>query len=153
VYLLDTNVLSALHRAIRGKADARVTAWLSTMDLGQCAISVINVMELEMGILRIGHRGDDRQANALRQWLEGRILPEFNTRILDVTQAVAVRCAHLHVPDPQPERDAMIAATALVHGMTLVTRNVADFARTGVDLLNPWQVTQVQESRRRYRAR
>ena len=75
----------------------------------------------------------------LRAWLELQVLPEFAARTLPVDAALAQRCARLHVPDKRGERDALIAATALVHGMTLVTRNLADFKPTGVTLLNPWE--------------
>lgn len=75
----------------------------------------------------------------MRSWLDGQVLTAFEGRILSVDGAVAVRCARLHVPDPRSERDALIAATALVHGMTVVTRNTADFETTGVALLNPWR--------------
>ena len=75
-------------------------------------------------------------------WIDHHILPEFADRTLSVDTAVALRCAPLHVPDPHPERDAFIAATALAHGMTVVTRNVNDFAPTGVPLLNPWDASQ-----------
>ena len=68
-----------------------------------------------------------------------RVQPEFAERTLSVDAIVALRCANLHVPDPRAERDALIAATALVHGMTVVTRNTADFEPTGVPLRNPWQ--------------
>jgi predicted nucleic acid-binding protein len=70
--------------------------------------------------------------------VDDQILPRFEDRILAVDTAVAQRCAHLHVPDPRAERDALIAATALVHGLTVVTRNVTDFGTAGVALLNPW---------------
>lgn len=94
-------------------------------------------MELEIGILRVEQR-DPAQGNLLRRWMESRVMPEFAERTLPVDTIVALRCARLHVPDPRAERDALIAATALVHGMRVVTRNVADFAATGVPLLNPW---------------
>ena len=94
-------------------------------------------MEIELGALLIGRR-DPAQGAVLRGWLEDRLLPTFASRILPVDTIIARRCARLHVPDPQPERDAMIAATALVHGMTVVTRNVADFKPSGVPVLNPW---------------
>jgi toxin FitB len=100
-------------------------------------ISTITLMELEAGVLLVQRRDADQGA-MLRAWLNGQVIPGFAGRILPVDDAVALRCAALHVPDPRPERDALIAATALVHGMTVVTRKVADFAPTGVALLNPW---------------
>jgi predicted nucleic acid-binding protein len=98
-------------------------------------------MELELGILTI-ERKDATQGAMLRSWLEQHVLPEFSGRTLPVDTAVALRCARLHVPDKRGERDALIAATALVHGMTVVTRNVADFKPTGVTLINPWGESQ-----------
>jgi predicted nucleic acid-binding protein len=94
-------------------------------------------MELETGILRLERR-DPRQGTALRTWLENAVLTAFNGRLLPVDIAVAQRCAALHAPDPRNDRDALIVATALVHGMTVVTRNTGDFEPTGVTLLNPW---------------
>jgi predicted nucleic acid-binding protein len=149
MYLLDTNVVSELHRAIRGKGDPHVTAWLASTGLATCYISVITLMELEIGVLRLERR-DMAQAMPLREWLEARVVPEFSERMLAIDETVARRCAALHVPHTRPERDAMIAATALVHGMTVVTRNTADFEATGVALLNPWQHASLQEAKTRY---
>lgn len=84
-------------------------------------------------------RRDRAQSVVLRAWLDSHVLPAFADRVLPIDTAVVRRCASLHVPDRQGERDALIAATALVHGMAVVTRNVADFAATGVALVNPWQ--------------
>ena len=95
-------------------------------------------MELELGILSI-ERKDATQGAVLRAWLEQQVLPEFSERTLPIDTAVAQRCARLHVPDKRGERDALIAATALVHGMAVVTRNVVDFLSTGVTTLNPWE--------------
>lgn len=95
------------------------------------------MMEIETGILQIERR-DPVQGAALRQWFERQVMPEFAARTLPVDTPVALRCARLHVPDRRSERDALIAATALVHGMTIVTRNVDDFAPTGVEIVNPW---------------
>jgi predicted nucleic acid-binding protein len=138
VFLLDTNVVSELRKSGSGRADTNVTAWASTIDASALYLSAINVLELELGVLQIERR-DSRQGAALRSWLDGQVLTAFEGRILSVDGAVAVRCARLHVPDPRSERDALIAATALVHGMTVVTRNTADFETTGVALLNPWR--------------
>ncbi len=137
MFLLDTNVVAELRKAGDGKADANVVAWLSSVDAATLYLSAITLMEIELGVLRIERR-DAAQGARLRAWMAHHILPEFLDRTLPVDAAVALRCASLHVPDPRSERDALIAATALVHGMTVVTRNVADFASPGVPLLNPW---------------
>jgi predicted nucleic acid-binding protein len=137
MFILDTNVISELRKAGDGKADANVVAWLSSVDAGTLYLSAITLMEIELGVLRIERR-DPLQGVKLRAWVDHRILPEFEDRTLSVDSAVALRCAPLHVPDPRPERDAFIAATGLVHGMTIVTRNLADFAPIGVPLVNPW---------------
>lgn len=136
-YLLDTNVVSELRRAKAGKADPRVTAWAESVPVASLFLSVITMLELEMGVLLIERR-DPAQGAILRAWFDGQVLPALSGRILAVDTAVARRCAKLHVPDPRSERDALIAATALTHGLTVVTRNVADFEPTGVGTLNPW---------------
>jgi predicted nucleic acid-binding protein len=138
VFVLDTNVLSELRKAGDGRADENVTAWLARQDAAAFFISAITLMELEIGILQVERR-DPPQGGRLRQWMDTRVLPAFAERALAIDTAVALRCARLHVPDPHSERDALIAATALVHGMTVVTRNVADFAATEVPLVNPWE--------------
>ena len=140
MFVLDTNVVSELRKARQGKADANVVAWSQSVDAAQLFVSAITIMELELGVLAI-ERKDAAQGALLRAWLEQHVLPEFADRTLSVDTAVAQRCARLHVPDRRGERDALIAATALVHGMTLVTRNIADFQPTRVDLLNPWEVS------------
>ncbi len=144
MFLLDTNVISELRKAGDGKADANVVAWLSSVDATTFYLSVVTLMEIELGILRVERRDPPRGAR-LRAWMDHHVLPEFADRILSVDTAVALRCAPLHVPDPRPERDAFIAATALAHGMTVVTRNLADFAPTGVPLLNPWEAPRERE--------
>ncbi len=138
MYVLDTNVLSELRKVRSGKADANVTAWAESVDAADLFISAITIMELELGVLSI-ERKDARQGALLRSWLEQHVLPEFSGRTLPVDMAVAQRCARLHVPDKRGERDAFIAATALVHGMAVVTRNMADFEPTEVTIVNPWQ--------------
>lgn len=137
MYVLDTNVVSELRKVRAGKADPNVVAWTARVDAADLFISAITVMELELGVLAV-ERKDVAQGAMLRTWLEQSVLPEFDGRTLPVDTAVAQRCARLHVPDRRSERDALIAATALVHGMTVVTRNVADFEATGVSLVNPW---------------
>jgi predicted nucleic acid-binding protein len=138
MYVLDTNVVSELRKVRLGRADARVAAWTDGVDAADLFVSAITIMELELGVLSI-ERKDAAQGALLREWLERLVLPEFAGRTLPVDTAVAQRCARLHVPDRRGERDALIAATALVHGMTMVTRNVADFQPTGVPILNPWE--------------
>ncbi len=136
--LLDTNVLSELRKVGTGRADVRVAAWAASVDAAQLYVSAISIMELELGVLAI-ERKDAAQGALLRTWLEAQVLPEFAQRTLAVDSAVARRCARLHVPDKRGERDALIAATALVHGMAVATRNVADFVATGVEIINPWE--------------
>jgi predicted nucleic acid-binding protein len=138
MYLLDTNVVSELRKIQAGKADCRVAAWEKTTDAETLFLSAVTVMELELGTLLM-ERKDSRQGTMLRSWLEKRVLSEFQDRILIVDYAVARRCAALHVPNPRPFRDSFIAATALVHGMTVVTRDASHFLGTGVEILNPWE--------------
>ncbi|SAK69805.1 twitching motility protein PilT [Caballeronia temeraria] len=140
MYLLDTNVISELRKAGDGKADANVTRWVSGEDAANFYISAVTLFELELGILRMERR-DAEQGERLRTWIRTRVVPEFADRTLPLDSSVAQRCARLHVPDPRPERDAYIAATALVHGMTIVTRNVADFAPCGISVINPWEIS------------
>jgi toxin FitB len=138
MFLLDTNVVSELRKVRLDKADINVAKWADSLDAASLYLSAITIMELETGVLQIERR-DTRQGQVLRTWLDNYVLLEFTGRVLSVDTAVAQRCARLHVPDPRAERDALIAATALVHGMTVVTRNVDDFEATGVPLLNPWK--------------
>ena len=137
MYLLDTNVVSELRKIRLGKADGRVADWADSIDATDLYLSVISIQELEIGVL-LAERRDPLQGAVFRAWLNAHVLPAFTGRILVIDTAVAQRSARLHVPDPRPVRDALIAATALVHGMTVVTRNVADFEPTGVSVLNPW---------------
>ena len=138
MFLLDTNVVSELRKIRAGKADPNVALWADSMEADDLYLSAITVMELETGVLRVERR-DGATGTILRTWLEQHVLPAFEGRIFPVDTSVALRCARLHVPDPRSERDALIAATALVHGKTVVTRNVADFLPCGVPLLNPWE--------------
>ena len=140
MYVLDTNVVSELRKVRLGKADVNLTAWTDTVDAAELFVSAITILELELGVLSVERR-DATQGALLRSWLEQHVLPEFSRRTLPVDTAVALRCARLHVPDRRGESDALIAATALVHGMTVVTRNVADFRPTGVALINPWDAS------------
>lgn len=137
MYVLDTNVVSELRKIDAGRANPRVKAWAKKLHSESAFLSVITVMELEQGTLSMERR-DARQGAMLRAWLDGQILVEFDGRVLPVDLQIAKRCAAIHVPNPCSYRDSLIAATALVHGMTVVTRNVADFEGTGVSILNPW---------------
>jgi hypothetical protein len=137
MYLLDTNVVSELRKVRLGEADSHVAEWADSVDAAELYLSVITIQELEIGVL-IVERRDPSQGALFRAWLNGHVLPAFSGRILAIDTAVAQRSARLHAPDPRPVRDGLIAAMALVHGMTVVTRNVADFEPTGVPTLNPW---------------
>lgn len=137
MYLLDTNVVSELRKAGSGKADKKVVEWANNTSASSMYLSAISILELEIGILAM-ERKDSRQGAILRTWLNHHVLPAFSERILPVDVAVAQCTAKLHVPDRRSDRDAMITATAITHGMTVVTRNISDFEQTGAELLNPW---------------
>ena len=139
MYLLDTNVVSELRKAKTGKIDKNIATWAGSVSAQSHFLSAITILELETGVLLIERR-DSTQGAILRSWLDTHVLPAFTGRILPVDTVVAQCCAKLHVPDPRSDRDALIAATAFVHGMTVVTRNVDDFVATKVDILNPWKV-------------
>lgn len=133
-YLLDTNVISELRKS---NGDAGVNVWIARQAAIELAISAVTVLEIEVGILRVA-RSDKAQAARLADWFENSVLAGFEDRILPLDLAAARRVAPLHVPDRAPQHDALIAGTALARGLTVVTRNVRDFERTGVDLVNPW---------------
>lgn len=137
MYLLDTNVISELRKQTSGKADKNVVAWARSVPADSLYISVITLMELEMGVLSI-QRKDPQQGNILRLWLDSQVIPAFSNRLLAIDVPIAQCCASLHIPDPRSERDALIAATGVVNGLTVVTRNLADFEPTGVKTFNPW---------------
>lgn len=134
--LLDTNVVSALRR--RERCDPALLKWVERIDPADLFLSVITVLELEVGALSLARR-DPSAGAVIRTWIDMQVLPSFEGRVLPVDTAVARRCAGLHVPDRRAERDALIAATALVHGLTVATRNTVDFEPLRVDLVNPWQ--------------
>lgn len=137
MFILDTNVVSELRKVRLGKADKRVAKWADSVAATDLYLSVISVQELEIGV-QLLERRDAVQGAVFRAWLDDHVLPAFAGRILSVDEAVVRRSASMHVPDPKPVRDSLIAATALVHGMTVVTRDVGDFESSGVLLLNPW---------------
>jgi toxin FitB len=136
MFLLDTNVISELRRP--EKADSNVLAWASSTPAARFFLSAISILELELSLLQAARRDVARGA-ILRKWIDDQVLPRFDGRILAVDSAVAQQCVRLHVPGQHSERDALIAATAMVHGLTIVTRNVADFESIAVVLLNPWK--------------
>lgn len=138
MFILDTNVISELRHG-KPNQSLEVRRWAAQQSVSQLFMSAITILELEQGILSLERR-TPAQGSALRLWLTG-VRAAFSGRILPFTEHAATICAALHVPDPRSERDAMIAATALEHGFTVVTRNTADFVNTGVGLLNPWSET------------
>lgn len=137
MFLLDTNVVSELRKTRRGRSTAEFQRWAENARPSGLFVSVITLFELELGILMMARR-DAAQGDILREWYQRAVLTAFAGRVLTFDERCASRCAGLHCPDPRPERDAMIAATALAHGYTIVTRNIADFQPMGVPLLNPW---------------
>jgi predicted nucleic acid-binding protein len=137
MFLLDTNVISELRKAKWGRADHNVVAWAQSIPAENLFTSVMVIQELETGVL-LAARRDPAQGVALRTWLDDQIVPSFSERILPIDMVIAQRSATLHAPDPRPIQDGLIAATALVHGMTVATRKVTDFASMGVSLVNPW---------------
>jgi toxin FitB len=135
-YLLDTNVISELRKP-HGRADPRVHTWARQQPTSELSISVITVMEIEIGVARLERR-DSRQGGVLRKWLERDLFAAFSTRIWPIDLPVVRRAARMHVPDPRPERDVLIAATALTLNLVVVTRNIADFERLGIEVIDPW---------------
>lgn len=138
MYLLDTNVVSETRKISSGRADANLTAWACDTAASQTYMSVITVQELEHGVL-LAERRDPAAGAVLRSWLNNDVYHEFEQQILPIDTTVARLAATLHVPDPAPFADALIAATAIVHDMVVVTRNAADFERFDqLKILNPW---------------
>jgi len=138
MYLLDTNVISEMRKLKSGRAAPNVQHWANSVPTSQLYVSVITLLELKFGVLQL-MRKDIRQGQILKEWLFDQVLVLFADRILLVDSEIALRCAELHVPITASRYDSLIAATALVHNMTVVTRNTADFVSTGVPVLNPWQ--------------
>ncbi|CAN5422024.1 type II toxin-antitoxin system VapC family toxin [soil metagenome] len=137
MYLLDTNVISELRKGKSNKANENVIAWAASTKPGELFVSSITIFEIELGILLV-ERKDKHQGARLRCWLEDSVLQGFANRILAVDTAVARKCAELSSKQPKSERDAFIAATALVHRMKVVTRNVKDFKIAGLEIIDPW---------------
>ncbi|MGF1512067.1 MAG: type II toxin-antitoxin system VapC family toxin [Myxococcota bacterium] len=137
MFVVDTNIISELRKARAGKANTGVTAWAKSVAAPAMFMSVISLHELEHGVLLVEHR-DPAQGNLLRTWLDKGVVPAFERRILDVTPEVARLSASFHLPNPAPFRDALIAATAAINGMAVVTHNTRDFERFGVEIVDPW---------------
>jgi predicted nucleic acid-binding protein len=135
MYILDTNVLSELRR--HDRADKAVINWVTTIDERDLFLSVITILEIELGMRMVARR-DPAQGALLEIWINQKVIPAFRGRILSIDTAVAQCCARLHIPNRRSERDALIGATALVHDMTVVTRNISDFQDMGLRLINPF---------------
>ena len=134
-FLLDTNVVSEVRKGVR--ADRRVMGWLEEVDADDLRLSVLVLGELRQGVERLRSR-DVVSARHLDRWLHG-LAERYAGRILPIDEPVAQLWGRLNVPDPLPAVDGLLAATALVHDLTLVTRNTRDVARTGVRVLNPFE--------------
>ena len=138
MFLLDTNVVSEARRIAVGRADARFERCISNIEPALAYISVVTLIELEIGVMRL-EQHDPPSGAVLRRWLEQDVQTAFENRILPVDPATARFAASLHIPDPAPVNDALIAATALARTMSVVTRNTDDFTRfNGLDVINPW---------------
>jgi toxin FitB len=136
MYLIDTNVISELRRPDR--ADVNVRRWADAAQGPTLFLSVMTVLELQSGAYYMVRR-DAQFGTILQTWIDLLVLPSFAGRILPIDTQIALEAARLHTIRTFPERDVFIAATALVHGLTVVTRNLKDFAEAGVRLLNPWE--------------
>ncbi len=138
MYLLDTNIISESRKLGTARIDARAAHWLSQIDVEATFVSAMTIFELDRGVRQMEHR-DARQGAVLRRWFLDQVMTAYEHRTLPLSRAVALVCAGLHSPDPKSERDAWIAATAIDAGLTLATRNVADFVGMGVGLVNPFE--------------
>ena len=134
-FLIDTNVISELRK--QDRSDAKVRAWYSTVTDDDLYLSVLVVGEIRQGIERVRSR-DSEQAEALEKWLY-QVRKLFGPRLLPITESVAEEWGRLNRIRPLPTVDSLLAATAKVNGLTLVSRNSADFADTGISYLDPFQ--------------
>jgi predicted nucleic acid-binding protein len=134
-FLLDTNVIAEIRKGSR--ANAHVRSWFAALDPDGILLSVVTIGEIRKGIENVRRR-DAAAARALERWLR-RVLRDHRDRILAVDLPVAEEWGRLNVPDPVPVIDGLLAATAKVHGLTLATRNVKDVARSGAEVVNPFE--------------
>lgn len=139
MFLLDTNVLSELQKR---RPNPAVMQWFDEVPEVELFTSTITILEIEIGVLRLRHRGEGERAADISSWLRTQVIPTFAARILHLTAEGALREAQMLVPGPVPERDAQIAAIAAEHGLTVVTRNEKDFRRLGVPVFNPFGATE-----------
>lgn len=137
MFLLDTNAVSDLRHAGGPKANSGLVAWGTQTPAAAMFVSVLTICEIETGILLLERR-DPIGAGPLRSWFDQQVLTVFADRSLPVTRPIARRAAAMHVPDRRPAIDALLAATAAVHDLTVVTRNTGDFSDLGVGLHTPW---------------
>ena len=145
MYLLDTPVISELRKAKTGRCDAGVMRWASGVARQNLYMSAISLLELENSVAK-AERKDRVQAAPLRSWLDDQVMKAFDGRILPVDAGVVKKRAALNHAESKSERDALVVATAQLHGLVLVTRNVAAFKTTRVKLFNPWGYTPEEES-------
>jgi toxin FitB len=138
MFLLDTNIISESRKLGTSRIDPRAAHWFTQIDVETSFISAMTLFELERGVAQM-ERSDATQGSVLRRWLDDQILTIYENRTLPLSRDVALICAGLHIPDPKSERDAWIAATAIDAELTLVSRNIGNFARMGVNLINPFE--------------
>jgi toxin FitB len=138
MYLLDTNIISESRKLGTAKVDPNAARWFAEVDVETSFVSAMTIFELERGVKQMERR-DTAQGALLRRWFDEQVMTTYEHRTLPLSREVALICAGLHIPDPKSERDAWIAATAIDAGLTLVTRNVDDFANMGVGLINPFE--------------
>jgi toxin FitB len=138
MFLLDTNIISETRKLGTNRIDHKAALWLASVDVEATFLSAMTIFELERGVQQMERR-DAKQGAVLRRWLDDQIMVAYENRTLPLSRDMALVCASLHIPDPKSERDAWIAATAINAELTLVSRNVSDFANMGVMLLNPFE--------------
>jgi len=135
--LLDTNVISELRKLHKGRVDPRFLAWVKAANVADLYLSTMTIQELEFGVLKM-ERSDPPQGRVLREWMRAQVLGTFQGRILPVDTEVAQRSAFVLLPQTKAFVDNLIGATAYVHDMPVITRNVDDFKDMGVVIINPW---------------